>query len=59
MGTKILGVDLGLKVPAVAITNDDKIRFFGNGRQNKYMKSKFRNIRKKLGKAKELNPSAA
>ncbi|TBX72855.1 transposase, partial [Bacillus mycoides] len=33
-GTKILGVDLGLKVPAVAITDDDKIRFFGNGRQN-------------------------
>ncbi|KXY56657.1 transposase [Bacillus cereus] len=55
MGTKILGVDLGLKVPAVAITNDDKVRFFGNGRQNKYMKRKFRSIRKKLGEAKELN----
>lgn len=55
MGTKILGVDLGLKVPAVAITNDDKVRFFGNGRQNKYMKRKFRSIRKKLGEAKKLN----
>ncbi|WP_165613732.1 RNA-guided endonuclease TnpB family protein, partial [Bacillus albus] len=51
----ILGVDLGLKVPAVAITNDDKVRFFGNGRQNKYMKRKFRSIRKKLGEAKKLN----
>lgn len=54
-GTKILGVDLGLKVPAVAITDDDKVRFFGNGRQNKYMKRKFRSIRKKLGEAKKLN----
>ncbi|EOP42096.1 RNA-guided endonuclease TnpB family protein [Bacillus cereus] len=54
-GTKILGVDLGLKVPAVAITDDDKVRFFGNGRQNKYRKRKFRCIRKKLGKAKKVN----
>ena len=54
-GTKILGVDLGLKVPAVAITDDDKVRFFGNGRQNKFMKRKFRSVRKKLGEAKKLN----
>ncbi|MBK5349195.1 transposase [Bacillus sp. TH22] len=54
-GTKILGVDLGLKVPAVAITDDDKIRFFGNGRQNKYKKRKFRSVRKKLGKDKKVN----
>ncbi|MEC0450567.1 transposase, partial [Bacillus subtilis] len=25
-GTKIMGVDLGLKVPAVAVTDDDKVR---------------------------------
>ncbi|MHC2835579.1 transposase [Bacillus sp. F9_6S_D1_P_5] len=55
VGTKILGVDLGLKVPAVAITDDDKVRFFGNGRQNKCKKRKFRCIRKKLGKAKKVN----
>ncbi|WP_144466610.1 RNA-guided endonuclease InsQ/TnpB family protein [Bacillus nitratireducens] len=54
-GTKILGVDLGLKVPAVAITDDDKVRFFGNGRQNKYRKRKFRSVRKKLGKDKKVN----
>ncbi|OFD41790.1 transposase [Bacillus mycoides] len=54
-GTKILGVDLGLKVPAVAITEDDKVRFFGNGRQNKYRKRKFRSVRKKLGKDKKVN----
>ncbi|MEK4738950.1 MULTISPECIES: RNA-guided endonuclease InsQ/TnpB family protein [Bacillus] len=54
-GTKILGVDLGLKVPAVAITDDDKVRFFGNGRNNKYRKRKFRSVRKKLGKDKKVN----
>ena len=54
-GTKIMGVDLGLKVPAVAVTEDGKTRFFGNGRQNKYRKRKFRSIRKKLGKSKKLN----
>lgn len=53
-GTKILGVDLGLKVPAVAITDDDKVRFFGNGRENKYIKRKFRSVRKKLGKSKKI-----
>ncbi len=51
-GTKILGVDLGLKVSAVAITDEDKVRFFGNSRQNKFMKRKFR---RKLGEAKKLN----
>ncbi|EJQ65181.1 RNA-guided endonuclease InsQ/TnpB family protein [Bacillus mycoides] len=55
VGTKVLGIDLGLKVPAVAITDDDKVRFFGNGRHNKYKKRKFRSVRKKLGKDKKLN----
>lgn len=49
-----MGVDLGLKVPAVAITDTGKTKFFGNGRQNKYMKRKFRSKRKELGKAKKL-----
>ena len=54
-GLKVMGVDLGLKVPAVAVTDDDKVRFFGNGRQNKFMKRKFRSERKALGKKKKLN----
>nr|WP_225941974.1 transposase [Sporosarcina limicola] len=54
-GSRILGVDLGLKVPAVVITDNDKARFFGNGRLNNYMKRKFRSIRKKLGKQKKVN----
>ncbi|MEI3614852.1 RNA-guided endonuclease InsQ/TnpB family protein [Pseudogracilibacillus sp. SO30301A] len=52
---KVMGVDLGLKVPAVAVTDDEKVRFFGNGRQNKYMKRKFRTERKALGKKKKSN----
>lgn len=54
-GLKVMGVDLGLKVPAVAVTDDERVRFFGNGRQNKYMKRKFRSERKALGKKKKLN----
>ena len=40
-GVKVMGVDFGLKVPAVAVTGNEKVRFFGNGRQNKYKKGNF------------------
>ncbi|MBM7616462.1 RNA-guided endonuclease InsQ/TnpB family protein [Alkaliphilus hydrothermalis] len=53
-GDVVMGVDLGLKVPAVAVTELGKIKFFGNGRENKYIKRKYRTKRKKLGKAKKL-----
>ncbi|PGL56615.1 RNA-guided endonuclease TnpB family protein [Bacillus cereus] len=55
IGTKIMGVDLGLKVPAVAVTDDEKTRFFGNGRQNKYVRRMFKSKRKKLGESKKLS----
>ena len=48
-----MGVDLGLKVPAVAVTDKGKVKFSGNGRMNKYMKRKHRSRRKALGKAKK------
>ncbi|NLY42565.1 MAG: transposase, partial [Clostridiaceae bacterium] len=51
---KIMGVDLGLKVPAVAVTSNNKTKFFGNGRQNKYIRRKYKELRQKLGKAKKL-----
>ncbi|MEW9675007.1 transposase [Lentibacillus sp. L22] len=54
-GTKIMGVDLGLKVPAVAVTDDGNVRFFENGRQNKFKKRVFRSKRKILGKKKKIN----
>lgn len=51
----VMGVDLGLKVPAVAKTSDGKVEFFGNGRMNKFFKRRFRALRKKLGQAKKLS----
>ncbi len=53
-GKNIMGVDLGLKVPAVAVTSNGKTKFFGNGRQNKYIRRKYKSLRQKLGKAKQL-----
>jgi len=48
-----MGIDLGLKIPAVTVTEKGKTKFFGNGRQNKFVKRKFRSVRKKLGKLKK------
>ena len=53
-GNQIMGVDLGLKIPAAAVTQDGKTKFFGNGRQNKFIKRKHRSARRKLGKLKKL-----
>jgi IS605 OrfB family transposase len=52
-GTIAMGIDLGLKIPAVAVTENGKTKFCGNGRQNKYFKRKHRATRKKLGKLKK------
>jgi len=53
-GSSVMGIDLGLKIPAVAVTDSDKVKFFGNGRENKYKKRMARTKRKALGKAKKL-----
>ena len=52
-GMIAMGIDLGLKIPAVAVTEKGKTKFVGNGRQNKYFKRKHRATRKKLGKLKK------
>ena len=52
-GNGVMGVDIGLKNPAVAVTDTGKTAFFGNGHQNKYMKRQFRSKRTALGKAKK------
>ncbi len=52
-GKNVMGVDIGLKVPAVAVTDSGKTKFCGNGRMNKYQKRKHRAKRKALGKAKK------
>lgn len=54
MGTKIMGVDLGIKVPAVCVTDEDEVRFIGNGRMIKQVRRHFKSRRKELGKAKKL-----
>ncbi|MDP2812876.1 MAG: transposase [Erysipelotrichaceae bacterium] len=36
-GEHVMGVDMGIKVPAVAATSTGKIRFFGNGRKVRYI----------------------
>ena len=52
--TKVMGVDLGLKIPAVAVVEGGKTKFAGNGRQNKFIKRKHRSVHRKLGKLKKL-----
>lgn len=54
-GEHIMGVDLGLKVPAVVVTSTGKTWFFGNGRQNKYIRRKYQQRRRKFGKLKKLS----
>ncbi|MFW0860559.1 MAG: RNA-guided endonuclease InsQ/TnpB family protein [Dethiobacter sp.] len=51
---KVMGVDLGLKIPAVAVVEGGKTKFVGNGRQNKFIKRKHRSVRRKLGKLKKI-----
>ena len=52
--TKVMGVDLGIKNPAVCVTDDGEVKFCGNGRKNKYFRRFYNYRRKKLGKAKKL-----
>lgn len=48
----VMGVDLGIKCPAVSYISDGNIKFYGNGRKNKYMRRHYAYLRKKLQKAK-------
>ena len=49
----IMGIDLGIKCPAVSHCSDGSVKFYGNGRKNKYIRRKYKHIRKKLQKAKK------
>lgn len=55
IGAGVVGVDLGIKCPAVATSSNGKVLFSGNGRQNKYIRRKHKAKRKLLGKAKKLS----
>lgn len=52
-GQAVMGVDLGIKVPAVAHIGGKGTRFFGNGRYQRHMRRRFYARRKKLQKAKK------
>ena len=49
-GTGTMGVDLGIKCPAVCVCDNGKKRFFGNGRKNKAMRRRYASRRRKLQK---------
>lgn len=49
---KVMGVDLGMKCPAVCYTSEGKIKFIGNGRENKYHLRKITTHFKRLVKLK-------
>lgn len=51
----VMGVDLGIKCPAVSYISDDNVKFYGNGRKNKYMRRHYAYLRKKLQKAKHMD----
>ena len=51
----VMGVDRGLKWPAVSYISDGSVKFYGNGRKNKYMRRHYKYLRKKLGKAKKTD----
>lgn len=52
-GQAVMGIDLGLKVPAVTYVGGKGTRFFGNGRYQRHMRRRFYARRKKLQKAKK------
>lgn len=51
---KVMGIDIGIKVPAVVCTSDMKIRFIGNGKMLRYYQRSYRSKYKKLQHRKEF-----
>lgn len=51
-GNNTMGVDLGIKCPAVSYISDGSVKFYGNGRKNKYMRRHYKYLRRKLQKTK-------
>ena len=50
----IMGIDLGIKCPAVSYCTDGTVKFFGNGRRNKYIRRHYAIMRKRLQKSKKV-----
>lgn len=50
----IMGIDLGIKCPAVSCCSDGTVGFYGNGRKNKYIRKHYAYLRKKLQTSKKI-----
>lgn len=50
----IMGVDLGIKCPAVSYCSDGSVKFYGNGRKNKYIRRHYAYLRKSLQTSKKM-----
>ena len=50
----VMGIDLGIKCPAVSYCSDGSVKFYGNGRKNKYMRRHYAYLRKKLQTSKKM-----
>ena len=50
----VMGIDLGIKCPAVSYSADGRVKFYGNGRKNKYMRRRYQHLRRKLQKEKHI-----
>ena len=50
----VMGIDLGIKCPAVSYCSDGSVKFYGNGRKNKYMRRHYAYLRKKLQIARKM-----
>lgn len=50
----VMGVDLGIKCPAVSYCSDGSVKFYGNGRKNKYMRRHYAYLRTKLQSSKKI-----
>ena len=51
----VMGIDLGIKCPAVSYISNGSVKFYGNGRKNKYMRRHYKYLRQKLQKAKHMD----
>ena len=50
----IMGIDLGIKCPAVSYCSDGSVKFYGNGRRNKYIRRHYAYLRKRLQTSKKI-----
>lgn len=50
----ILGVDLGIKKPAALYCSNGNKKFIGNGKENKFIRRRYKTLRKTLGKSKKI-----